>query len=298
MEEENRNYDPVQLQETMVVNIEEEPSDHKKQPEKREPKKNTKKKRRLSRTGRNILRTILVISLGVAGYSGFQLYKGLKDYRDSENAYHNLAAETEGEVVETTNDEQGDTLVYTKANFTALAEINPDVAGWLSLEGTVISYPVVKGTDNEYYLHHLFTGEYNNTGCIFIDMDNTRDFSDRNTIMYAHHMRNGSMFAELEGYRNQEYYEQHKQLILQTPDGVYTLEPFAGLLADGYSDYVQIEFADDESFMAYVNGMREQSTFQSDVSVTAADRIVTMSTCRYDTENGRYAVFAKLSKVG
>ncbi len=116
--------------------------------------------------------------------------------------------------------------------------------------------------------------------------------------MYAHHMRNGSMFAELEGYRQQEYYETHKELILQTPDAVYLVQPFAGLLSDGYTEYVQFDFPTDDSFMSYVNDLRAKSTFTSDVEVTAADRIVTMSTCRYDVTNGRYAVFGKLVKIG
>ena len=291
MDEFNEN----ELQETLVVNIEDEtaePSEPKQAPEK--PKRQRK---RLSRAGRNILRVILVLSLATAGYSGFQLYKGMKDYRDSENAYQNLAAAAESGSEELVTNDEGEGILYSKADFNALAEINPDVTGWLILDGTVINYPIVQGTDNEYYLHHLFTGEANNTGCIFMDVDNAKDFSDRNTILYAHHMRNGSMFAELEGYRKQDYYETHKELLLQTPTQNYRVQPFAGLLTDGYSDYIQLEFADDESFLSYVNNMIASSTFQSDVKIGPEDRILTMSTCRYDVENGRYAVFAKLTPI-
>ena len=291
MDYENEN----QLQETMVVTIEDENKSKQSISEKkRSPKKG---KRKLSKFGRAVLYVILIGSLSMAGYSGFQLYKGMKDYRDSENAYHNLADTTGTNEEEVVTTETGSTYSYTKADFAKLAEINPDVVGWLSLQDTVINYPVVQGKDNEYYLHHLFTGEYNNTGCLFLDMDDAKDFSSRNSIIYAHHMRNGSMFAELEGYRKQEYYETHREMILQTPNGTYLVEPFAGLLTDGYSDYVQIEFADDDAFLAYVAQMREQSTFQSDVTVGAEDRILTMSTCRYDVENGRYAVFAKLTPI-
>ena len=284
-----------QLQETLVVNIEDEGEAEQAHHERKRPA--GKPKRKLSRFGRAVLYVILFSSVGMAAYSGFQLYKGLKDYRDSENAYQNLAntAGQNEEAVVTTD--EGGSCSYSKVDFAALREINPDVVGWLSLEDTVINYPVVQGTDNEHYLHHLFTGEYNNTGCLFLDVDDAKDFTSRNSIIYAHHMRNGSMFAELEGYRKQEYYEAHKQLILQTPEGTYLAEPFAGLLTDGYSDYIQIEFADDDAFLSYVAQMREQSTFQSDVTVTAEDRILTMSTCRYDVENGRYAVFAKLTPM-
>ena len=301
-------FDDKELQETMVVEIrdgdESETSDRPAKAETEEPDhaleqpdSGKKKKKRLTKLGRWFLRLVLVVSIAVAGYSGFQLYKGIKDYRDSENAYQNLAQNTEGQTEETIVTDQGERHNFTKANFEALAEINPDVVGWLSLEDTVINYPIVQGSDNEYYLHHLFTKEYNNTGCIFMDVDNAKDFSDLNTVLYAHHMRNGSMFAELEGYRDQEYYNTHKELVLQTPSGNYLVEPFAGLLTDGYSDYIQIGFQDSDSFLSYVNQMRSQSTFQSDVTITAEDRILTMSTCRYDVDNGRYAVFAKLTKL-
>ena len=301
-------FDDKELQETMVVEIrdgdESETFDRPAKAETEEPDhaleqpdSGKKKKKRLTKLGRWFLRLVLVVSIAVAGYSGFQLYKGIKDYRDSENAYQNLAQNTEGQTEETIVTDQGERHNFTKANFVALAEINPDVVGWLSLEDTVINYPIVQGSDNEYYLHHLFTKEYNNTGCIFMDVDNAKDFSDLNTVLYAHHMRNGSMFAELEGYRDQEYYDTHRELVLQTPSGNYLVEPFAGLLTDGYSDYIQIGFQDSDSFLSYVNQMRSQSTFQSDVTITAEDRILTMSTCRYDVDNGRYAVFAKLTKL-
>lgn len=301
-------FDDKELQETMVVEIrdgdESETSDRPAKAETEEPDhaleqpdSGKKKKKKLTKLARWFLRLVLVVSIAVAGYSGFQLYKGIKDYRDSENAYQNLAQNTEGQTEETIVTDQGERHNFTKANFEALAEINPDVVGWLSLEDTVINYPIVQGSDNEYYLHHLFTKEYNNTGCIFMDVDNAKDFSDLNTVLYAHHMRNGSMFAELEGYRDQEYYDTHRELVLQTPSGNYLVEPFAGLLTDGYSDYIQIGFQDGDSFLSYVNQMRSQSTFQSDVTITAEDRILTMSTCRYDVDNGRYAVFAKLTKL-
>ncbi|MBO7703700.1 MAG: class B sortase [Solobacterium sp.] len=256
-----------------------------------------RRKRRLSRGGRAILRIILAISIAVAGYSGFQLYMGLKEYRESENAYEALAGENASEGSETVATEEGQVLQYEKVNFEALAAINSDVAGWLSLEGTVINYPIVHGTDNEYYLEHLFNKETNHTGCIFIDADNAGDFSDKNTAMYAHHMRNGSMFAELENYREQSYYDSHKELVLQTPNGTYLIQPFAGILTDGYADYIRLSFGSTEEFLSFVDEVRSQSTFQSDVEVLMTDRIVTMSTCRYDVENGRYAVFGKLVPI-
>jgi sortase B len=291
------------IEETQVIKVQDDEDEPKEEDEENEEEeeeeKKPKKKRtkRLSKVGMIFFRLIFVISVGVAAYSGINLYKGLKDYRESESAYTALASETKSEEKEVVEEETGTVYKYDTADFTSLAQINSDVAGWLSLQDTVINYPVVQGTDNEYYLEHLFTRELNHTGCIFIDYRNRKDFSDRNTALYAHHMRNGSMFAELEGYRDQSYYDSHKELILQTPDGVYLVQPFAGLLADGSTDYIQFDFPTNESFMTYVNDMIAKSTFVSDVIIEPTDRIITMSTCRYDVADGRYAVFAKLVKM-
>ena len=259
-----------------------------------EPKEN-KTQRRLSPAVRFVLKVILAASIVTGCYSGFQLYLGNKAYRESENAYSKLAEDTGG--TEEVTLDNGETTSYTKADFTALAKINPDVVGWLTLEGTVIDYPVVHGSDNEYYLEHLFTGETNHTGCIFVDAENKGDFTDRNTVLYAHHMRNGSMFAELEGYRNQAFYESHRSLFLQTPQGNYQILPFAGLLSNGSTSFNRIYFESDEDFMSFISDIRAQSTFSSDVPVSAGDQVLTMSTCRYDAEDGRFAVFGKLVKI-
>lgn len=262
--------------------------------EKKEKKSGRKK---LTKAGRRFFQVVLIAALCVAGYSGYQLFSGIKEYRDSQNAYAELASAVEA--VPEASSEAEDPLPsgVTRADFAKLSEINPDTAGWLTLPGSEIDYPVVQGTDNQYYLEHLFDGTVNHSGCIFIDYANSPGFKDRNTVMYAHHMRNGSMFADVEKYRDQAWYDSHPLLYLQTPDAIYQLEPFAGILTDGSAGYVQIRFESEEAFHAYVQDKIDQSTFTSEVTVSDSDQIVTLSTCRYDAYNGRYALFCKLTKI-
>ena len=92
--------------------------------------------------------------------------------------------------------------------------MNPNVIGWIEIPGLSISYPVVQGTDNAYYLHHLFTGEYNSSGSIFADWHNQPDFADPNTIVYGHNMKNGSMFGTLSHYQDQALWEASPNLSL------------------------------------------------------------------------------------
>ncbi len=152
-------------------------------------------------------------------------------------------------------------------DFDALLEINPDVIGWLYCPDTVINYPLVQGEDNDYYLHRLINGTPNNNGTLFVDEQNSAGFSDENTVIYGHHMRNGSMFGYLENYEQQSYYEAHPVVYLLTPEGNY-----ASWLAE----------------------QRTRSDFSAPVEVERGDRVVTLSTCAYDFQDARYVVLGKL----
>ncbi|QHW34280.1 class B sortase [Paenibacillus rhizovicinus] len=179
-------------------------------------------------------------------------------------------------------------------DFAALSDLNPDTVAWLKSDNTAIDYPVVQGQDNAYYLGHLFTGEANRMGSLFVDYRTPGDFSGRMTIIYGHHMNNGSMFASLLKYKEQKYYDAHKQMQVETPSGRYTLELFAGIIADGKEEFLRRDFDDNDDYAAYIHSLAEASTFRSDVTVAADARIVALVTCSYEYTNARYALFGKL----
>ena len=95
----------------------------------------------------------------------------------------------------------------------------------------MLNYPVTHTDNNEYYLNHLYDGTYNKVGCLFADYENRADFSDRNTIIYGHNMRDGSMFALLNRYDEQSYFDTHRQMYLVTPKGGYVMEIFTAFAA-------------------------------------------------------------------
>ena len=103
-------------------------------------------------------------------------------------------------------------------DFETLRASGPDIIGWLTLLNTAINYPVTQTDNNEYYLKHLYDGTYNKAGCLFADYENKADFSDRNTIIYGHNMRDGSMLAVLNEYDEQRYFDEHPQMYLMTPE--------------------------------------------------------------------------------
>lgn len=249
-----------------------------------------KKQKKLTKGGVFFFRFLLLVCIGVACFSGYHLFTGIYEYRKGSQAYQELYYSQAG-------DTSGAGVEDNRVNFESLARINPDIVGWLYLPDSSINYPIVQGRDNEYYLEHLFNGTTNHMGCIFVDYRNTPKFVDKNTAMYAHHMRNGSMFADLEKYKNPSYYGTHKTFWMQTPDGDYIIEPFAGVLLSGGDAFMQLMFNSDEDFIEYVWMFLERSTFQSDIEIQPTDQIITMVTCSYDFENGRYALLGKLTKM-
>ena len=114
-----------------------------------------------------------------------------------------------------------------QVDFAALAQKNSEIVGWIYIPDSKVDYPMVKGTDNSYYVSHTFEKKANGAGAIFLDWKNKGDFSDRNTVIYGHHMKNGSMFAALVEYKDPDYFNAHRTIYLYTPQGVYTATVFS-----------------------------------------------------------------------
>lgn len=182
-------------------------------------------------------------------------------------------------------------------DFEALLAENGDVVGWLYCEGTPINYPVMQAADNDRYLHRGLNGEYLYSGTPFADYRCSVAGTDRNYIIYGHNMKNDTMFGTLDEYKGQSYYDEHPVLYYLTPERDYKIELFSGLVTKADSEVYDLQFRDEEAFEDFLRGLREHSTFRSDVSVTGADRIVTLSTCSYEFNNARYVIFGKLTAL-
>ncbi|MCR5608806.1 MAG: class B sortase [Lachnospiraceae bacterium] len=184
-----------------------------------------------------------------------------------------------------------------EVNFDKLKDVNEDIIGWIYSYDTAINYPIVQGEDNDYYLKHLFNKKSNKAGSIFMDAINNRDFTDDNTMIYGHHMNNGSMFASLSNYKSQSYYEAHPYIYIVTPDKDYRIEVFSGYVTDFDSEAYTVTFADDESKEDFIKKVKKKSSFKSKVEVSAEDYLITLSTCDYTYKNARYAVHGKLVPI-
>lgn len=238
---------------------------------------------------RGVHAALTALLLGVLLFSAVQIWCKTEDYRRGDALYVQMA-----QYAALPEQTAEDGLPWPEVDFAALREVNPDIVGWLYSEGTPIHYPVVQGQDNDFYLHHLFDGSEGHCGTIFLETQNERDFSDPHSILYGHHMKDGSMFKSLKGYQEQSYYEEHPVLLLETPEQWYRLEVFAGYVASTDSHAWQLDFADAQERQSWLDEQVKKSDFHSDVMPGPGDRILTLSTCSYEFQNARYVVHAVL----
>lgn len=244
-----------------------------------------------------------MMALSVTGivFFGILLLRSNREYSKGDAVYEQVKSVLRNEDTGIKKSAESDYVTVSKTsskmNFATLKKINKDVVGWIMAEGRDIDYPIVLGEDNEYYLSHLFNGEQNKLGSLFMDYRNNGSFSDKNTVIYGHNMKDGSMFSSLTKYKDQGYYDSFPTMILYTPDGDFVIEFFAGIVADGNYEFIHFKFTDDVDFQDYINSLKGESTFKSNIIVKSHDRIITLCTCSYEFNNARYALYGKLTPI-
>jgi len=169
-----------------------------------------------------------------------------------------------------------------------------DAAGWINIPYTDIDYPFVQGTDNAYYLNRDINGKNAAAGTIFMDCRNARDLSDFNTIIYGHHMKNGTMFGALKEFQNRDFFDSRKTGTVYLADRTYELEFFAFLVIQPNDAVIFSIPTGDSSKRAFLGYVKDTARFYRDIGVTAADKIVTLSTCSYEFRDARMVLLGRL----
>ncbi len=265
----------------------------------------------------NVISTIvIVLALVVFLYAGYRLVSIYLDYKAGTDEYNALEEFANGDKVtggfiegemaanDTMGDEWGDASLQENIgglrfedmenpiDFAALQAINEDVIGWIEVEALDINYPIVVGDDNDYYLHRTFRQQDNFAGSIFMDYLCRPDFSGRNTIIYGHNMKNGSMFGMLHEFRKQETYDKSPYFWIYTKDRIYKYEIFSCAEVGTYSEIYQIDFASSEQFQNFIDVAKSRSVVATNADVSLNDTVVTLSTCTGNTET-RFVVQGK-----
>lgn len=196
-------------------------------------------------------------------------------------------------------DNQSDTPVIMERFQTLYAE-NSDLVGWLTIPDTAIDAPVMQCDDDEYYLHHNFYREKDPYGCLYV-----KEIADVNTpctnfIIYGHNMKDGSMFGNLDLYQEPEYYQKHPLITFSTLYEERSYQILAVFLSQVYLEdedvfkYYQFYQADTEgAFLDFYKAVKELSLYDTGVTAVFGDTFITLSTCAYHVEDGRFVVVAK-----
>ncbi len=180
-------------------------------------------------------------------------------------------------------------------DFEALRRINPDIAAWIRLKDSKINYPVVRGEDNYKYLSTRFDGAASDAGCLFIDAFTENPFLDFLTIIYGHHMRDGSMFAGLDKFSDPVYGKKHPRFEIITPEEKYNMEVIGYFPVKADSFLYDLNVSAEEERKAYIEKLHASAKYEL-ADVTEEDRLVLLSTCAYTAKNARTVVMGKLSK--
>ncbi len=256
---------------------------------------------------RTILILIAALCLALMAFSAYNLYLIYVEYAAGEQLYSDTAnrfvSVIEGAEAPSFGDIEGDSAVSEREKapisvaFDELLLENGDIVGWIFCEGTVVSYPIVQSDDNSYYLRRMLNGKYNTAGTLFLDYRCSADFTDFNSIVYGHNMRNGSMFAVLPRYKEQQFYTEHPVWYLLLPNMSCKIELIGGYTTP--SDSAAYTIPEDEAGRDALCALAlEGSTFTAEARALAeGERLITLSTCESNSRSKRYVLVGVLSEV-
>lgn len=230
---------------------------------------------------------IQIVLIAVIIFSGIKIIEWIKSNKKNKD----IMSEIKENVV--INNEMDSNNEEYKIDFAKLKQKNSDAIAWIKVNGTDIDFPVVKGTDNSYYLTHNFDKEKNKAGWIFADYRNKFDGTDKNIIIYGHNMKNGSMFASLKDVIKEEWYnnENNKYIALITENENCKYQVFSVYQTETEEYYLQTNISNFKEFVEKIKG-RSKKDFNVDIKET--DSILTLSTC---ADNTKYRVVLHSVKV-
>ena len=252
-----------------------------------------------------VLRGIIaVISLAVFLFSGYKLYDYFHSSKEDKEYTNTIIQDTVTIKPQKGNTGKEETVDLNDPNkcpidvdFETIWKENKDVIAWIYSPNTEINYPVAQSYDNSHYLRMRLDGKYSVGGTIFVDYRNSGDFSDPNSIIYGHFMRNGTMFGSLQNYKDQKYYDDHPFMWLITPDKTYRIDILSGFVTAADSEIYN--FISNESQLdEYLSQTGNKSNFISTVDPNTVEKVVTLSTCSHDYKDARYVVIGSLTEVG
>ncbi len=203
--------------------------------------------------------------------------------------------------IEVNSDDITDTTTKRMLQVRELQKENSDIVGWLEIEGTSINYPVLQGKDNSYYMTHDYKKEESSSGALFLDKDYNWSIPSSNLLIYGHNLNNGLMFEELLEYENEDFYNEHPNIRFTTENEDAEYEIISAFKSRVYYKsetnvfryYFFINAQNEEEYNQFVDNAKKASLYDTGKTAQYGDQLMTLSTCSYHTEDGRFAVVAR-----
>lgn len=182
-----------------------------------------------------------------------------------------------------------------KVDFEILESTNSDVVAWLKVNDTAIEYPIVKTSNNDYYLNHSFDKTYNNAGWIFADYKNKFDGTDKNIVIYGHNRKDQSMFGSLNRVLKKEWYENEENYTINliTKEKELQYKVFSVYQIPDEEYYIKTTFANKESFKQFINTVKSRSIYNFNTEIDENSQVLTLSTCGVSSKS-RVVLHARL----
>lgn len=232
------------------------------------------------------------------------LYEGIYYIRlnQKEKLFASLRVEAEIQFPEESTEESAEEVQYVEPvyDFDVLREQNDDVYAWIVVPGTQVDYPVLQSETDNYYLEHNLDNSSGYPGCLYTNKCNLTDFSDYNTVIYGHNMKNGSMFGCLHSFEDEEFFEENRQIIVYTEEKRLTYEIYAAVKFTDYyiPAYYDVTTATGKGI--FLNALTEESEgsevshIREDMEILTEDRIITLSTCVNGESDKRWLIVGRL----
>lgn len=219
-----------------------------------------------------IVNIVLILIIFICIYN---ISEKLIEYNKADNSYEKIRVEKEEE------------NLYDKYE---------DYRGWIKIDNTNINYPIVQGKDNLFYLDKDINKNYLSSGSIFMNYLN-HGFNDENTVLFGHHMRNKTMFAQLKKYKEKEFFYGNNDIVIEVENGkVLKYKVFSAYVTDSKDNYIKTNFDDKDQYKEFLEDIKNKSQYKLDIDVNENDKIITLSTCSYEFNDARMVVHGKLLK--
>lgn len=247
----------------------------------------------MKKNPRRILGVILLV-LAVACLGGLIYYKV------SQSSKEDVYQKVQKTAVDEEKKQEEEPEYVSPIDFEELQKLNADIYAWIEIPGTAINYPVVQSpNDDGYYLNHTIEGQEGYPGAIYTERQNAKDFSDYNTVIYGHNMKDGSMFMGLHAYEDPQYLKEYNEVIIYTPNHQYTYRIFAAVIYNNSHILNSYDFENEEQRQLYLDSIYASRTMQSSiddsVEVDTQSKLLTLSTCIGEQPNQRFLVEAVLT---